>query len=168
MYKNDSRRLLWHGVLLFLLGLMAGFVIQLMVNRRMGLSDHLVGVMGGMFLAILGLIWSHLRMSKGLLRITFWLALYGSYANWFTTLLAAAWGTHTNAPVTGEQFHAQPWQELIAAFGFNSLAAAMVLLCLLLLYGLRGTAAVDVAAPEAVIAYSDKDTKTSPQTLSGS
>ena len=41
---------------------MSGFIIQLMVNRRMGLSDHLVGTMGGMFLAILGLIWSHLRM----------------------------------------------------------------------------------------------------------
>lgn len=138
-YQHDSRRLLWHGVLLFLLGLMSGFVIPLMVNRRMGLSDHLVGTMGGMFLALLGLIWSHLRMSKNLLRATFWLALYGSYANWFSTLLAAAWGTHANAPVTGVAFHARAWQELIAAFGFNSLAAAMVIVCLLLIYGLRGT-----------------------------
>ena len=118
---------------------MSGFIIQLMVNRRMGLSDHLVGTMGGMFLAILGLIWSHLRMSKNLLRATFWLALYGSYANWFTTLLAAVWGTHANAPVTGAEFHARPWQEFIAAFGFNSLAAAMLIVCLLLIYGLRGT-----------------------------
>ena len=112
MYEHDSRRLLWHGVFLFLRGLMSGFIIQLMVNRRMGLSDHLVGTMGGMFLAILGLIWSHLRMSKNLLRATFWLALYGSYANWFTTLLAAVWGTHANAPVTGVAFHARAWQEL--------------------------------------------------------
>src|SRR5579862_2668069 len=111
MVQNDSRRLLWHGVLLFLLGLISGFFIQLMVNRRMGLSDHLVGTMGGMFLAILGLLWPRLRMSRRLLRITFWLALYGSYANWFTTLLAAAWGTHSNAPVTGLQFHAQRWKE---------------------------------------------------------
>jgi (hydroxyamino)benzene mutase len=138
MDRNDSRRLLSHGVLLFLLGLMSGFVIPFMVNRRMGLSDHLIGTLGGTFLGVLGLMWSHLRLSKGLLKTTFWLALYGSYANWFTTLLAALWGTHANAPVTGVQFHAQPWQELIAAFGFNSLAVARVIVCLLLLYGLRG------------------------------
>jgi hypothetical protein len=59
------------------------------------------------------------------------------YANWFTTLLAAVWGTHVNAPVTGVEFHARPWQEFIAAFRFNSLAAAMVIVCLLLIYGLR-------------------------------
>jgi len=146
MYKDHSRRLFWHGVLLFLLGLLSGFVIQLMVNRRMGLSDHLVGTMGGMFLALLGLIWSHLRLSKGWLRAAFWLAMYGCYGNWITTLLAAAWGTHTNAPVTGVQFHARPWQEQIAAFGFNSLAVAMVLLCLVLLYGLRGAVTASEAA----------------------
>jgi hydroxylaminobenzene mutase len=112
--------------------------------------------MGGIFLALLGLMWPHVRLSKGLLRITFWLALYGSYANWFTTLLAAAWGTHANAPVTGVQFHAKPWQEMVAAFGFNSLALAMVLVCLLLLYGL-GWSAAAVAASGAVTALSDKD-----------
>ena len=141
MDQEDSHRLLWHGVLLFLLGLMSGFVIPFMVNRRMGLSDHLIGTLGGTFLAVLGLMWSHLRLSRSLLKTTFWLALYGSYANWFTTLLAAVWGTHANAPVTGVEFHAHPWQEFIAAFGFNSLAAAMVIVCLLLLYGLRGTPA---------------------------
>jgi len=139
MVQEDSRRLLWHSVLLFLLGLMSGFVIPFMVNRRMGLSDHLIGTLGGTFLAVLGLIWSHLRLSRGLLKTTFWLALYGSYANWFTTLLAALWGTHANAPVAGVEFPARPWQEFIAAFGFNSLGAAMVIVCLLLIYGLRGT-----------------------------
>ena len=139
MVQEDSRRLLWHSVLLFLLGLMSGFVIPFMVNRRMGLSDHLIGTLGGTFLAVLGLMWSHLRLSRGLLKATFWLSLYGSYANRFTTLLAAVWGTHANAPVTGAEFHARPWQEFIAAFGFNSLAAAMVIVCLLLIYGLRGT-----------------------------
>ena len=139
MVQEDSRRLLWHSVLLFLLGLMSGSVIPFMVNRRMGLSDHLIGTLGGTFLAVLGLMWSHLRLSRGLLKTTFWLALYSSYANWFTTLLAALWGTHANAPVTGAEFHARPWQEFIAAFGFNSLAAAMIFVCLLLIYGLRGT-----------------------------
>jgi hydroxylaminobenzene mutase len=74
MYQHDSRRLLWHGVLLFLLGLMSGFIIQFMANRRMGLSDHLGATMGGIFLAVLGLMRSHLRMSKGLLKTTFWLS----------------------------------------------------------------------------------------------
>jgi hypothetical protein len=71
MDRDDSRRLLSHGVLLFLLGLMSGFVIPFMVNRRMGLSDHLIGTLGGTFLGVLGLMWSHLRLSKGLLKTTF-------------------------------------------------------------------------------------------------
>ena len=56
MVQEDSRRLLWHSVLLFLLGLMSGSVIPFMVNRRMGLSNHLVGTLEGTFLAVLGLI----------------------------------------------------------------------------------------------------------------
>src|SRR5215467_2747990 len=85
MDQEDSRRLLWHGVLLFLLGLMSGFVIPFMVNRRMGLSDHLIGTLGGTFPAVLGLMWSHLRLSRGLLKTTFWFAALmrtGSRPSW--------------------------------------------------------------------------------------
>jgi hydroxylaminobenzene mutase len=44
---------MWHGMLLFLLGLLTGFVEQRFANVRMGLAAHLEGVMNGTFLVAL-------------------------------------------------------------------------------------------------------------------
>jgi hypothetical protein len=48
------RRLMWHGMFLFLLGLVTGLVEQRFANVRMGLSAHLEGVMNGILLLALG------------------------------------------------------------------------------------------------------------------
>lgn len=84
--------LLQLGIGLFLLGLMTGFVIPKLKSPRMGLSGHLEGVMNGMFLVALGLLWQRLNLSDTLLTITFWLAIFGTFANWLAVLLAAIWG----------------------------------------------------------------------------
>jgi len=49
--KIANRRLMWHGVLLFLLGLLTGLVEQRFTNVRMGLAAHLEGLMNGTFLS---------------------------------------------------------------------------------------------------------------------
>ena len=54
--KGANRRLMWHGVLLFLLGLLTGLVEQRFTNVRMGLAAHLEGLMNGTFLIALGAI----------------------------------------------------------------------------------------------------------------
>lgn len=43
--EGTDRRLMWHGTLLFLLGLFTGFAEPHFVNIRMGLAAHLEGVM---------------------------------------------------------------------------------------------------------------------------
>jgi hydroxylaminobenzene mutase len=45
---------MWHGMFLFLLGLITGLVEQRFTNIRMGLSAHLEGVMNGMLTTLLG------------------------------------------------------------------------------------------------------------------
>jgi hypothetical protein len=52
--KANDRRLMWHGMFLFLLGLITGLVEQRFTNIRMGLSAHLEGVMNGILLVALG------------------------------------------------------------------------------------------------------------------
>ena len=52
--KTQKRRLMWHGMLLFLLGLITGLLEQRFTNVRMGLSAHLEGVMNGILLLALG------------------------------------------------------------------------------------------------------------------
>ena len=50
--EDSKRRLIWHGMFLFLLGLLTGFAEQKFINPRMGLAAHLEGVMNGTFLVL--------------------------------------------------------------------------------------------------------------------
>src|SRR5438445_9482827 len=90
---DSKRRLLWHGMFLFLLGLFTGFVELKFSNPRMGLAAHLEGVMNGTFLVALGAVWMEVRLSEGLKGAAYCGALYGTYANWAVTTLAAIFGT---------------------------------------------------------------------------
>ena len=133
---SAGHRLLWHGFLLFLLGLLVGFAVQATTNPRMALSAHLEGVMNGMFLAILGLAWDRLDLAPRPRTVLFGLALYGTYANLASTTLSAVFGTSRMTPLAGAGFTAAPWQEAVVAVGLVSLSIAMVAVCTLVLWGL--------------------------------
>jgi (hydroxyamino)benzene mutase len=60
--ENGNRSLIWHGMFLFLLGLLTGFAEQHFANMRMGLAAHLEGVMNGIFLVALGAVWTDVRL----------------------------------------------------------------------------------------------------------
>jgi hydroxylaminobenzene mutase len=133
-----ARRLMFHGMLLFLLGLVTGLVVPALTNPRMGVSAHLEGVMNGTFLAVLGLVWRELRLGPRALRFTFGLALYGTYVNWASTTLAAAFGTSELTPIAGAGHAGAPWQEGLVNFGLISLTFAMLGCLTLAVLGLRG------------------------------
>src|SRR6185369_561689 len=99
--ERNGRRLMFHGICLFLLGLLTGFAEQHFANVRMGLAAHLEGVMNGTFLLALGAAWPHVRLSATPAATAFWMTLYGTYVNWFMTLLAAIFGTAALSPITG-------------------------------------------------------------------
>ena len=106
-----NRRLMWHGMFLFLLGLVTGLLEQRFANMRMGVSAHLEGVMNGIFLVALGAIWTEIRLSPPAKTAAFWTALYGTYANWVFTTLGAVLGTAAANPISAAGHHGQPWQE---------------------------------------------------------
>lgn len=136
---NRSRRLLWHGMLLFLLGLVTGVVSQKFTNPRMGLAAHLEGLMNGTFLLALGSAWDRVRLSRRSASIAFGAALYGAYINWFTTTIAAIFGTAAMTPLASGVHRGQSWQEALVAFGFVSVALAMLVSSVLLLLGFKST-----------------------------
>jgi len=143
--QDHGRRLLRAGMVLFSLGLLTGFAIPLLKHPRLGLSSHLEGVQNGMLLLILGLVWPHLNLSGRWLRTGYYLALYGTYANWGTTFLAAAWAAGGEVmPLAGGGAAGTAWQEGLVKFGLLSLALAMLAVSGLVLYGLRGNAAAAV------------------------
>jgi hydroxylaminobenzene mutase len=140
MMEGANRRLMFHGMVLFVLGLLTGFAEQHFANVRMGLAAHLEGVMNGTFLVAIGAIWEHVRLSPTKLTIAFWIGLYGTYANWLITMLAAVFGTAALSPITGAGHSGQPWQESFVTAGFMSVGIAIVLFSLIVLWGLRARA----------------------------
>jgi hydroxylaminobenzene mutase len=133
-----SQKLLRYGVILFLLGLITGFIIPILENPRMGLSSHLEGVQNGMLLIIFGLIWNKLTLTDKYLKWGYALAIFGTFTNWFTTLLAAIWGAGSEMmPIAGESMHGNVWQEIIIKIGLISLSISMVVVSVIILLGLR-------------------------------
>ena len=135
--ERVGHRLIQLGVTLFLVGLLIGLAVPVFANPRMGLASHLEGVMNGMFLVLLGVIWPRLDMGPRGLAATFWLAMYGTFSNVLATLLAAAWGAGSMMPLAAGSQVGTPAQEVVIRVLLVSLALAMVAVCVLVLVGLR-------------------------------
>jgi (hydroxyamino)benzene mutase len=135
--RDNKRGLMWHGMFLFLLGLLTGLVEQQFSNPRMGLAAHLEGVMNGTFLVALGAIWTEVRLSPIPKAWAYWSALYGTYANWIVTTLAAVFGAGSLSPITAAGHSALPWQETIVTVGFMTVGIAIIAASLAVLWGLR-------------------------------
>ena len=138
--EDTKRRLAWHGMALFLLGLVTGLVEANFQNPRMGLAAHLEGVMNGTFLVALAAIWSNVKLSVRQETMVLWSVLYGTYANWAVTTLAAIFGTAALSPITGAGHSALPWQETLVTAGFVTVGVAIIAASVMVLWGLRRTA----------------------------
>lgn len=138
--ESTGRRLMFHGMVLFLLGLGTGFAEQHFANVRMGLAAHLEGLMNGIFLLALGASWKEVILSSRTASVVFWVTLYGTYGNWLMTTLAAVLGTAALSPITGAGHSGLPWQETLVTVGFMTVGITMVFSSVVVLWGLRGKA----------------------------
>lgn len=129
--------LYFSGILLFLLGLLAGFAGPAFRNPRLVLSAHLEGVLNGMFLIVIGLLWDKVRLSAIPKNLIFGLLLWGAFANWAACLLGAAFGASRMTPIAGAGFTAQGWQDSLVAGLFGSVGVTMLLATIGLLWSLR-------------------------------
>jgi hydroxylaminobenzene mutase len=135
--KRQASNLLFLGFLLFLLGLITGLGVPAFASPRLAVSSHIEGVLNGIFLIVLGLVWHKIALSDRLLKITYWLALYGTFANWFALLFAAVFkaGKMLGAMAGGTEGPAVP--EAVVAFLLITLSVAMVFISVLVLVGLK-------------------------------
>ena len=132
--NQQANKLVFLVLIQFLLGLLIGLFIQNMANPRMALSAHLEGVMNGMFLMILGLIWSRLVLSKKVLTVTLWLAVYGTFANLLAVVVAASTGFGKMMPIAGG-VDGKGITEGLISFLLISLALCMLAVCCIVLFG---------------------------------
>lgn len=133
--KPYAEWLLFFGILLFLCALVTGLFIPLMTNPRMGLSAHLEGIMNGIFLVILGLIWKKLALKNSWLAAAFWLSIYGSFANFAAVTIAAVAGAGKMMPIAGGK-EGTSFTEAMISFLLISLALSMLAVCCIVLTGL--------------------------------
>jgi len=134
--KRQSDKMLFLGILLFFLGLIVGLLAPALANPRMGLSSHIEGVLNGMFLILLGLIWPKVDLSDRWLRITFWLAVYGTFANWFGILIAAIFNAGKMLGIAANGKEGPAIAEGVVTFSLISLSIAMLIICVTVLIGL--------------------------------
>jgi (hydroxyamino)benzene mutase len=101
------------GVLLFLLGLVTGFVIPALKAPRIGLSAHLAATQMGVALIAFGFLWERLTFWNGWsapLAHVLWISFY---VVWAAILLGGVWGTGKALPIAGAGYVATKWQEQI-------------------------------------------------------
>ncbi len=136
---HQSNKLIFLGVLLFLFGLIVGLVVPIFENPRMGVSSHIEGVLNGMLLVILGLIWHKINLSNRWLKITFWLAVYGTFANFIGILIAAIFNGGKMLGIMANGQEGAPWVEGVVGFSLISLSIAMLVVAIATLVGLGRT-----------------------------
>ena len=137
---HQANRLLRGGAWLLLLGLLTGLLVPAVANPRMGLSSHIEGVLNGMLLLVLGLLWTRLVLPERWRRIAAACSLYGAFANWATMLLAAVLDAGGQLSVEAQGRTGAPLAEGLVNFGLASLTVAMLTASVTVIVGLKRTA----------------------------
>ena len=139
--RRQGHRLLQLGLLLFLFALLAGLVVPRFAVPRLGLSTHLLGIMQGLFLMVLGGLWPRLRVGRVTGRIAAFITSYGCFAAWTANLLAAIWGAgNSMLPLAAGSSRGSGVQEGIISVALRSAAVSLIGAALLVLWGLRAFA----------------------------
>ena len=139
MNMDQTRiRLIWHGVFIFLIGLLTGLLMKYMHNPRMGMSAHVEAILNGIFLILYGgVIWQELRLSDRISKVLLVFLIYASYFNWFFIMLAAIFGTSKLMPIAGKGFAAPEWQEMLVNMGLSTVVFSILMTAAITLYGLH-------------------------------
>ncbi len=142
---RHAHRLLQIGVLLVLAGLVVGILVPRFASPRLALSTHLLAVMQGILLMVLGVVWPRLTLATAVSAAGAGLLVFGCVAAWAANLLGALWGAgNTLLPLAAGPARGTALQEGLIAALLRTGGAALIAATLIVLWGLRGTPA---AAP---------------------
>lgn len=135
---NDS--LLRHAFILILISLIGALFIPAMVVPRLGVSAHTIGVLGGVLLIGIGIIWPRFVLSPRQTLLHKWSWLYVAYINWFACFLGGLFGSGSITPVASGGHVGPPLVELAVSVMLTSVAPVSFLAVALSLWGLRAGA----------------------------
>ena len=156
MKTEYAQKMMFHGILVFMIGLITGFFLYsgLMRNPQIGVITHLEGVLNGMFLVILGLIWHRMKMTDKLQKRFVMIAIACVYINYFQALWGAVLGRSRATTLFPADRVPFPAETFILNVFLLSMSFGLIWCCIMVMIGLkRGLAGVQKAAlarPETV------------------
>ena len=115
MTETPNYRLLIAGSLLLLFGLLLGGIIPLFTNPRLALSAHEQGIIAGVFLLLLGLVWPYAVFRRINSATASVLLMIGTYLIWIGILVGSVLGTSRITPIAGDGFAGSNGQEIAVA-----------------------------------------------------
>ena len=130
------------GFVLFTLSLLTGLAVPAFLNQKMAVAAHVTGILNALVLVVLGLSWGLLAVGPVQARFTRIAFVGGTFANWGTSCLAAAWGTSRLTPLSGAGYSATPWKEAVVQVLQVSLTLVILAGALSVVYALRSKRAV--------------------------
>ncbi len=136
--SRQAMQLLRTGVALSLAAALVGLLISHFTVPRLALSAHLIALLQGIFLVVLGLLWPKLSLTPVQAGIAFWLLTYQAIVAPLSNLLAAAWGAGNSIlPMAAGAAHGGVVEEAVINVGLRSSGAALICGLLLVSWGLR-------------------------------
>ena len=133
-----SHALIVVGLALFLVALLIGVAIPRFSIPRLALSAHLIGVLQGIFLIVMGLLWPRLAFGPGTGRVAFWLLIYGCFAAWAANLAGAVIGAGSGiVPIAAGGAQGSAGEELFLMVLLRSAGLALIAALALVLWGAR-------------------------------
>ncbi len=137
--RGGSRQILFHGMVLVLVGLLWGFAVPATPHPRLALGAHIQFVTNGMLFVVLALALLTLPHRVGLKSI--WVMVAAAWLTWGMAMSEVAnswWGTMKTLPIAASQAGAtggKPWQELVVTLTHLTAGLGLIIAWTLLIIG---------------------------------
>jgi hydroxylaminobenzene mutase len=133
-----DRLIIRQGFVLILLALLGGVLAPFMVNARLGVGAHTLGVLGGLMLIAIGATKPVFALDGRQ-----WLALHvcwfiAAYANWANTMVAGITGSSYLTPIAGAGTKGDVFSEWLVFVVYVIVGVTSVVGTLIAVYGLLG------------------------------
>lgn len=130
-------RLILHGMMLFVLGLITKLIMYLLINPRMAIASHLVALMAGLFLLLVGVLWDSMDLPRRVQGPASVLFLFSTYTAWGSMFVSALFGCSRSTPFASSGvFGAAQWQEDVTDTIYIAFFVSIVLSGFMMLWGL--------------------------------
>ena len=119
---SGDLRMIFHGAVLVVLGLLSGFATAVVPAPNMALAAHTIGIIEGTLCIAVAFVWPILQAHGYQLTKTRYALLIGFYCNWLGAILAGVWSAKMMAIVSAVEMPdiAAHWQELVVAVLLNA------------------------------------------------